>query len=221
MRIARLTVNQKLSPMFPSEYCLDDGNLYQGAAFRLGKVNVFGVDAELAALKNASLVAVIGETKKGLDTQLKKLGPCPDGYEPEMVQMRSDWVPPEGGPRTTRATLAALPYQEGKQVIAVEMAEVVASDETSVRVRITNPFTLPLAGLRFVAHYEGGRGKPMASYEARELPLGPGAELELALERQSGTEPSRTKLGSDLRSLQLTGRLGQAELDIDILLPRP
>jgi hypothetical protein len=219
MRVAQLVANEALSIMHPSEYCLEDGKLYAGARFRLGEVNVFGLDKELAALDRASVVAVVGTTKIGLDSKLSEQGPCPDGYEPIHVQMRSDWVAPEGGPLTTRAKLAGLSYVEGSEASVVEMAEFLPSDGEQVTLRLRNPFSLSLAGLTFLAHYEGGGGKPMPTMVEKVLALEPGASVEIQLPRTLGDETARSKAGSGLHSLRLQGRLGLADLDIEIFVP--
>ena len=219
MRVAQLVGNEVKSVMHPSEYCLEDGKLYDGARFRIGTVNVFGIDEALAAMDRASVVAVSGETKVGLDAMLKLKGPCPLGYEPLHVQMRSDWVAPEGGPLTTRAKLAGLSYVVGSKASALQMAEFLPSDEAHIKVRMHNPFSLPLAGLKFFAHYEGGGGKPMPTMVEKVLALEPGASVEILLPRQLGEEEPRSKAGSGLHSLQLQGRLGLADLDIEIFVP--
>ncbi len=227
MFVAKLVGNEQLSVMHPSEYCLDDGKLYTGARFRLGTVNVFGIDGELAAINHTSIVAVAGETKTGLDSMLREKGPCPKDYEPMRVQMKDEWVAPEGGPITTRAKLADLTYVVGSTARAVSMAEFLPGDEANVSVRLRNPFSLPLGGLRFLAHYEGGGKKRMPTMVEKALSLAPGVSVEIQLPRMLDNESARSKAGSgarskagsELHSLRLQGRLGMAELDIEISVP--
>jgi hypothetical protein len=218
LRVARLVTNEALSEMHPSEYCLDDGKLWKGARYRLGRVNVFGIDDELAALDTHGLVAIVGDTQTGLDSKLQLVGPCPKNYQPAHAQMRSDWIAPEGGPITTHERLKSLSYQEGRKALAVDMVEILASDEAQVRLRIRNPFSLALAGLRFDAHYEGGGGKPMPTLVEQVLALQPGASTEIELPRQLEGQAPNTKAGSGLHSLKLQGRLGKADLDIEIFV---
>jgi hypothetical protein len=219
MRVARLRANEPLSQLSPSEYCLDDGKIWKGASYRLGGVNVFGLDHQLVAFDAPQLVAVVGPTKIGLDSKLQLVGPCPKGYEPIHAQMRSDWVAPEGGPISTHEKLKSLPYQEGVRAMKVEMVEFLENDEDVVRFRMTNPFSLPLAGLKFDAQYEGGGGKPMPTLVEQVLTLQPGASTELELPRVIDSAAPRSKAGSGLHTLNLSGRLGRAELDIEIFVP--
>ncbi len=218
VHVARLVHNEPLSLMAPSEYCLDDGKLWKGSMYRLGRVNVFGLDKELAAIKGRNPIAIVGTKKLGLDSKLQSTGPCPENYEPIQVQMRSDWVAPEGGPNTTHENLKALPYIEGAEVREVHMAEFLESDTTTLRVRLRNPFSENFSGLKFEAHYEGGAGKPMPTMVEQVLALEPGEWAELSLPRELENQP-RTKAGSGLHSLQLTGTLGKADLNIEIFVP--
>lgn len=218
LHVARLVHNEPLSLMAPSEYCLDDGKIWQGSKYRLGRVNVFGLDEKLAAIKSRNPIAILGAKRQGLDSKLQSTGPCPDNYEPIQVQMRSDWVAPEGGPHTTHKKLKELPYIEGVGVREVHMAEFLNSDDTTVRVRLRNPFTEKLSSLTFEAHYEGGRGKPMPTMVEQVLALEPGQWTELSLPRELENQP-RTKAGSGLHSLELSGKLGKAELNIEIFVP--
>lgn len=219
--IGTLVRNEVLSIAHPSEYCLDDGNLWTGASFRLGRTNLFGSDDSLAKLYGKSPIVVAGEKKPDLSSQLKKKGPCPDGYEPIQVQMRSDWISPEGGPIATRAELRSLPYIQAHSARSVSFAEFLESDEDTVRVRIRNPFSRALDGLRFQVHYEVGPGKPMAKRVQQVVSLGPGEETELSIPRQQKTESKgrRHKSGRGLHSLELTGHLGKAEIEIEVFVP--
>lgn len=219
VHIGDLMENEVLSPMRPSEYCLDDGKLWKGSKYRLGDLNVFGVDAELGALVASNPVAVFGAKRQGLDSVLREAGPCPSPYEPVQVQMRSDWVPPEGGPNTTRAHLATLAYLEGSRVQTIHMAEFVEGDATTVTVRLRNPFVQSFSGLKVEAHYEGGPGKPAATMVEQVMAIKPGEWAELSIPRALKNPGPRTKAGSGLHSLELSGRIGKAEIDITLVVP--
>jgi hypothetical protein len=219
VHIGYLRENEVLSPMRPSEYCLDDGKLWKGAKYRLGDLNVFGVDTEHAALVASNPVAVFGAKRKGLDSVLREAGPCPSPYEPVHVQMRSDWVPPERGPNTTRAHLATLAYIEGSRVQAIHMAEFLEGDATTAIVRLRNPFVQSFSDLKVEAHYEGGPGKPVATMVEQVMAIEPGEWAELRIPRSQEPPGPRTKAGSGLHSLELSGRIGKAEIDITLVVP--
>ena len=215
--VAMLVENRENDEMAPADYCLDDGKLWKGATYRLGRVNVFGVDEQLAALTPKGPVAVFGSKEMSLNDVITDQGPCPE-REILHAQMRSDWIADEGGSRTTHDKLATLPYIKGTRAQLVHMHEFLDSDESTVRVRIRNPFTVPMRGLDFAAHYEGGRGKPMPTMVDKVLTLEPGATVELEIPRElEGAE--NTKAGSGLHTLDLTGTLGKAELDIRLFVP--
>lgn len=219
VHVGRFAKNERLSPMYPSEYCLDDGKLWQGANYRLGKLNVFGVDDDIAAIEGTNLIAVFGEKKPNLDSRVRELGSCPNPYEPIMVQMRSDWAPLEGGPNTTHRRLSEIRYIEGRSVQSVNMSEVLEGDDKYAELRIRNPFDMKMAGLTVEAHYEGGPGKPMPTMVEQLLALEPGEWTVVRLPRTLGDGPPRTKAGSGLHSLEIRGELGKAFLDIELFVP--
>lgn len=219
--VGALEENQHASTTAPSDYCVD-GTLYRGAPYRLARVNVFGVDSQLAAAHagKAQAVIVYGQKRPSLWSALTQAGPCPDEEE-LMAQMRSDWVAPEGGYfATSRARLEEQPYLLGTSARAVTLYELLDADETQVRVRVFNPFDAPYAEMTFVAHYEGGPGKPMPVYDEQILALAPGASVELTVPRSAdpeGKEPP-TKMGYGLHSLGLVGLAGQARIDADLFI---
>ncbi|MCP4446838.1 MAG: hypothetical protein GY811_16040 [Myxococcales bacterium] len=219
VHIGRLVLNEPLSIMHPSEYCLDDGKLWQGSLYRLGRTNVFGLATELAAVKGTNPIAIFGEEKQSLDSKLVSTGPCPNPYEPIHVQMRSDWVAPEGGPNSTHEKLQGLPYIEGKKVQAVHMTEHLEGDANTARLRLRNPFSVHLSGVSVKAHYEGGGGKPMPTMVEQVLALAPGEWTEISLPKRLNSEQPRTKAGSGLHSLELRGQLGKAQINIEIYMP--
>jgi len=218
MYVGSLVRNEVLSVMHPSEYCLEDGQIWTGAAYRLGRINLFGLEQELAKVDSALPVAVYGEKNADLSSKLQEKGPCPDNYEPIQIQMRSDWVAPEGGPNTRRALLAGLPYIAVRSVRTLKIAEILESDADTVRVRFRNPFSRSMDSLRFRLHYEGGAGKPMPTMVNKVLALEPGASVEIDLPRNLAPQKAgmRRKGGSGLHSLELSGTLGKAEINIKI-----
>jgi hypothetical protein len=213
--------NAPRDDMRPSEYCLDDGLLWSGARFRLHRVNVFGVDQALANLSRSSPVAVYGSQRPSLDARLAKIGPCPEDHEAVMVQMRSDWIADEGGHLTTHAALQNIPYIEGTRAVPVLLHELLGKDDTSVRIRIHNPFNVAFKDVVFQAHYEGGPGKPMPAYADQALGVAPGQATVMTISRTlAGSEAlPATKSGYGLHSLELTGQVGRARLTVELVLP--
>lgn len=61
----------------------------------------------------------------------------------------------------------------------------------------------------------------MAKRVQQVVSLGPGEETEISIPRQQKLEPTaqRHKSGRGLHSLELTGHLGKAEIDIEVLVP--
>lgn len=218
--VGALRENRHGDEMQPSDYCLDDGMQYQGARWRLGRINVFGLDAELSALARSQAVIVYGREEAPLLSVLQKVGPCPDEELPVM-QMRSDWIADEGGYRTTRARLQELTYIQGQAALAVTLYEVIAADERELRLRVHNPFDAPYSEMSLIAHYEGGPGKPMPHYDSQLVQLAAGGSVEIALPRSADPDAIRppTKMGWDLHSIQLRGRVGRARMDADLTVP--
>ncbi len=193
--VGRLTENVPLGVGNPSAYCLEDGKLYETASHRMEGVNVFGVGA-LVTLTGAAardIVAVTGRLEHGLDKAVKAVGPCPKAYlEPEIMQMRSDWVSPECGfdlGRSTTAKLATLDYIVAERIARVELVEVLTKGPTA-RVRVRNPFDVELRDVTVVWHYETrSKGKPMGHEERTTLTLPAGASNVIEAEATLSAPP--------------------------------
>jgi hypothetical protein len=218
--VGRLRRNQPADMMRPSEYCLEDGQLWGGALHRLGRVNVFGlgddVDSRLAP------VALFADKRPSLDAVISALGPCPDGYgeQARRKQMRSDWVADEGGFATTHAKLAKIPYLEAHAHVVLDLHEVLEQSDTATRLRLKNPFNVAISAVDMRLHYEGGPGKPMPTFVAIEPRpvIAPGASVEIEVKRTptgAAVAPLR-KRNNQLYGLQLEGRVGSAEIDVEL-----
>jgi hypothetical protein len=143
------------------------------------KLNVF-VRALVESLAGKTVMAR-GEHVPSLFAELKKQGACPPDYGPnpvEMPQMRSDWMSPEGGYKTTRAKLEKLPCFRARSLQALQLGKKLSQDADRVVVELENPFAVSLSSLEGFAHYEGGPGKPMPRLEKRFLP--PGGKQKLS-----------------------------------------
>jgi hypothetical protein len=211
--VGRLVLSEPLSEMAPLEICLDDAKLYRTARFRLGRVALAG-PVSLRAEDAGSIVVARGR-ERPLRELLQPVGVCgPDfGEGAPQVQMRSDWVSPEGGIRSTWARVDELSYIEAQHAQVVHMHEVIRHDETSVVVRLTNPLDHGLDGLEVVAHYEGGPGKSMPKLIPQRVDLPAHGSLEITVGRRVSEE---WKL-----SRGLSRRVGYDLVSIDLSLDDP
>ncbi len=218
--VGLLRRNRPADQIAPSEYCLDDGKLWRGSDYRLGRINVFGVAAgEIQT--GGDPVAVYAVRRPSLDAALVEVGPCPEGYgaEADRIQMRSDWVCDEGGFRTSHEKLATVPYLEASAVEVVRLHRIVDQSDTTTRIELHNPFAVALEPIALRLHYEGGPGKPMPTFVAVDpprLPAGGSAVIEVA--RTPSGEPvgDRSKRQDRLFGLELRGELGRLHLDVEL-----
>lgn len=202
----------------PSEYCLDDGLHYAGAPARVGRVNVFATGFEPLV---GEPVLVRGRREGSLLSALTKLGPCPAPAPEEHAQMRSDWVSPEGGFRTTRARLENVSYFTEVTLTAVDLGGAISSDDAVTIFELRNPFAAPLDGLAARAHYEGGPGKPMPHFASIALRLPPGGRQRIEVPTSVERDPAGrgdARGAYRLQSLDLEGQVGAIEVDVS--LPR-
>ena len=187
-RVGALIGNRPLGMSNPSEYCLEDGHLWQGSKFRLDDENLFGVVIDPALV--GKTVIIYGTSKPSLDSMLVKGAACPPGYgdQESAMQMRSDWTSPECGftiGRSTHEKLRALSYLDAQAVFPVTFIESATSaDDGSFTVTVSNPLAAPIEGAEVVSHYEGGRGKPQPRYERQAITLQPGESKQVTVPRQ-------------------------------------
>lgn len=224
--VGRLVVNAPYSIMHPSEYCLDDKQIYTGAPARIGRLNVFA-RAPVGDLAGR-IVLARGQHEPSLLAMLQRKEACPADYgssPAEMPQMRSDWVSPEGGFKTTREKLASLQAFRARELRALDLGEKLESSADTVTVELRNPFAVPLDALETNAHYEGGPGKPMPLFRKVELALPAGDKQRLELPARIGAGPAGQIVGSPrgvyrLHSVELKGRLGKTDFDVSIFVGR-
>ncbi|MDA3864497.1 MAG: hypothetical protein PF689_11590 [Deltaproteobacteria bacterium] len=106
--VSNLIKNKPRSINNQSEYCVLEkssttsyskrkGVLYRGFEYRLGKINVIGLEnIKPKKLLKANTVIARGEFVKDLTKKIVKIGKCKMSDFP-MYQMRSDWGSPECG----------------------------------------------------------------------------------------------------------------------------
>ncbi len=233
--LARLVKNSPMSVEHPSEYCLEDKQLYRGSEFRAGDLNLFGATGELKRDWGGAPVLLFGSLKRPLMSVVTKVGPCPADYENIPIpQMRSDWGSPECGQNlghSTRATLEGLDYFEVSAARSLELIEFVARDAEHLTIRLKNPFDRPLEAkeggpLQATVHYEGLYGKPGARDRPLELSIPAGGSQELVLDRifEGGPRPGpglkvdRKNRRHALYNLELNGQLGSARVELTLRL---
>jgi hypothetical protein len=206
----------------PSQYCLEDGFLYKGANYRLGRTNVFvSGTVPQKALNGAAIV--YGKRIKGMDRKIVKLGPCSPTNDEPMPQMRSDWISDEADWRghTTRARLADTEYIEATAVHPLPIvSEAPTSDPSTIALTVTNTFDRPLsADVEFSLYYEGGAGKPMPKFEPQALgELAPGESKTVLAPKPQRTpkKPKNTKWM--FRGYRFKGNVGEVELNLLVTL---
>lgn len=226
--VGRLRQNAKMDHFHPADFCVD-GRHFEGASYRLSRLNLFGVEA-LPADWLGQYVMVPAVRRENLASRLRETGPCPEG-EPFPIQARSDWSPEEGGYLTRLERLAQADYldAEGDPKLVSLMnvqrpeppkrgrkrgAPEPSRHDAEVVVEIENTLEVPLEGLRLAFHYEGGPRKPMPHYDVVPVRrLAPRARQTLrrpaAVERPiGGGETSWWHF----ESVSLEGRAGDCEI---------
>lgn len=205
-----LVANKPLSIGSPSEYRLEDGKLYRGVAFRLGKVNVVLPAGTDGAALAGRLVRFTYVEERDLTRLLVLLGPAPAGYgeRESMQQLRSDWCAPETGftvGQSTRARLAALSFLRVVDIAPYAGFSLRVTDG-GVATAFTNEFQSPLTGIRLLAHYEHGPGKPHPEYVPRTMgDLAPGAGFTAVFPVQH--TPAEARRAGTFDSLVFEGTL--------------
>jgi hypothetical protein len=223
--VGTLIENERFSVMHPSEYCLDDGVVYAGAPARVGTLNVF-TTAAVAPLAGTTVIAR-GTREPSLLAALEKRGACAADYgnDPrELPQMRSDWVSPEGGFRTTRRKLGrarGLPRSQ-RDRDPPRRRGLTRRRYGGRRARE------PLRGVprqaRSVRALRGWAGQAHAApREAHALVATPAAGSASSSRPRSRPGPraqpwARRAAGIDSSPSTLTGRAGQVEIDARIWL---
>lgn len=222
--VGYLIANVEGSMEAPARYCLEDGAQYQGAPYRLGRVNVFVTGAVPGQALNGPAL-VYGRRQTGLLRKLTRLGPCPARDKAAEPQMRSDWVADEADwqGRSTRARLERADYIEAVAVYPLPMVAARRGGEAALQLTLTNPFDQPLpAEATFALYYEGGPKKPMPRFDAqprRELAPGGTQTFAVALPKPAAA-PLKPGSGRwSFRGYQLKGRVGDVRLDLLVTLP--
>jgi len=225
--VGQLGANEKMDHVRPADFCVD-GQHYVGAAYRLSRLNLFGVDA-LPSEWLGEYVMVSAVRRANLASRLEPTGPCPAG-EPFPIQARDDWAPEEGSYLTTTERLSQADYLEvtGEPRLLSLLSVQRPPPEKRGRKRgaspsdpsaevvalLSNPLDEPLEALRVVFHYEGGPGKPMPHYDSVPVRrLLPGRKTTL---RRPASIERPTRGGETawwhFESVALEGRAGGCEM---------
>jgi len=225
--VGQLGANEKMDHFRPADFCVD-GQHFVGAAYRLSRLNLFGVDS-LPSEWLGEYVMVPAERRANLADKLQSTGPCPAG-EPFPIQARGDWSPEEGSYLTTTERLSQADYLEATgepRLISLmtvhepppqkggrKRGASPSDPNAEVVVELTNTLDEPLEALQVIFHYEGGPTKPMPHYDSVAVgQLLPGRKTTLrrpaSIERP--TRPGETAWWR-FASVALEGRAGRCEL---------
>jgi hypothetical protein len=176
--VTNLIKNSPLSLKHPSEYCLEDNYLYEGATHRAGELNVFILPDRNTEIPGDRFVIIRGSVQKGLDKKLTKKSECPAGYgeKESSQQIRSDWVADETGfsvGKSSTEKMKTIAYIEAENITAFKGFTLSRdSDKKMYKAVFTNNLKVPVKNLKLVAHYEShGFGKPMPHFTSKKFPL--------------------------------------------------
>lgn len=169
--IGNLTKNSKYNYSAPDRYCIlknnsDNGDLYNGFGWRMGKMNISGIsDQALTAISKSPAVEIIGTPVKDLTTVIKKSGKC-NRQDIPIMQMRSDWVSPECGNEIWVTTLERLKSLYFIKAVSASKSGFlsITKQKTATKVTFRNDFGVLLNKISFRAHYESWPGKPSPKY---------------------------------------------------------
>ena len=176
----------------PRQHCVGGETLMEGSQLRLGRLNLFGIEADTVPTSGGTFVA-FGQRRPNLLDRLVPKGKCPP---PEARQVRSDWNADEGGEFTTNERLEATDYIEVQHLYPVNVLKVQAPtvekkgsgytrDDPEVRgkhvtVTVNNPFNVEMKGLEVVIHYETSHiGKPRPFTDRVTMDIGPGLKRSI------------------------------------------
>ena len=164
--IGVLVRNVPLGINNPSEYMLEDGYLYRGAAYRISDTNIVYTGKNDIADLEGALVVYTYTREMSMAAIIEKMQPAPKGYgERESMQsLRSDWTAPETGfsiGRSTRERLGTIPYFV---VYAIDLFEglTVQRKDSQVEKRFNNTLGYVVDDVRLFARYESSHGRPLS-----------------------------------------------------------
>ncbi|MEM7183800.1 MAG: hypothetical protein AAF518_23040 [Spirochaetota bacterium] len=184
----------------PAKYCLlQESRLLGTISWRAGDIPVVlqpGWKGKKPPLGEPVLLQA--SLEDNLLRALADLGTCDTktfaGQEVRMMQIRSDWLPPEnfskfGSPDSwvpglvKKEALQKTHFLYVKSLRAKHRFLSFSKQEKGLLVKIHNSFGRALPGLSLKLHYEGRRGKPVPLYLEKKIPaLSPGASHELLVD---------------------------------------
>ncbi len=146
----------------PSEYCLEDGYLYQSTNYAIGNVNFYYEFKRDISSLAGKIVVARGRMLRGLNKILTKLGKAPEDYgkEQSMMQIRSDWVREETGFQIGHSTLEKLSqvsYFHAMDIEEYKGFSIKKADKKNIEASFTNSVDSPMV-FTFEGHYESTMG---------------------------------------------------------------
>lgn len=171
--VGTLVQNVPLGMKNPSEYCLEDGHIYQGAAYRIAGTNIHSDKKQDLTHLAGKVVIVYGKEVKDLNKILVKGDKAPEDYgrKQSMMQIRSDWVTEETGfsiGRSSKEKLKNFSFIDYDKVEEFTGLQIQKNDST-VTVTFSNVLGQDIKDLRITAHYEVVFGKPSPRYSSNQL----------------------------------------------------
>ncbi len=225
IKTGTLTKNVVLGLKNPSEYCLDDGNLYKGADYRINDINiVFSNDVNTKKIAGKPVV-LYGKLKKDMTKIIKKVGECPEDYgrEQSMMQLRSDWMAPETGFSVGKSTFEILRntyYFEVSKLYLYNGIKSYKDKSGNMNVTFTNLFEDQLEDVKITAHYETTFGKPAPIYEDKSYKaLAPRKSVQAVFKNDGKVETTyrdRRKSEKRLESIIITAKVKSQDIRFEI-----
>ena len=171
--VGTLVKNVPLGMKNPSEYCLEDGHIYKGAAYRIGGQNIHSDKKQDLEHLAGKVVIVYGKEVKDLNKILVKGKKAPEDYgrRESMMQIRSDWVTEETGfsiGRSTKEKLKNFSFIHYDKVEEFTGLQIQKNDST-VSVTFHNTLGQDIKDLEITAHYEVVFGKPSPRYTSNQV----------------------------------------------------
>ncbi|BBM85803.1 hypothetical protein [Candidatus Uabimicrobium amorphum] len=171
--VGTLVKNVPLGMKNPSEYCLEDGYIYKGAAYRIAGMNIHSDQQQDLSPLAGKVVIIYGKVVKDLNKILVKGEKAPEDYgrEQSMMQIRSDWVTEETGFSIGRSSKEKLKefsfihYSKVEEFTGLQVEE----NDTTVSVTFRNMFDRDIKDLQITAHYEVVFGKPQPRYTTNQV----------------------------------------------------
>jgi hypothetical protein len=181
--IGNIISNQKFG-FHPLIYCLEDEkSTYRGFTYRVKDLNLkLPESLTIPKKSNKEVFIILGKVKPNIYQNITKIGECDldnFGGDLRFQQIRLDWLPTENR-ENTGMPINSIPGVTSKkrleelsffEVKSIHKAKILTfkKQKDDLLIKIKNPLSLTLKNVKLIAHYEGGRGKPMPHYKIIQI----------------------------------------------------